>query len=261
MSASEETPPSVIYAIGDIHGFPCLLDKAAAWIAADREARGGPDAAVVTLGDYIDRGPDSAGVIERLANNPFAPARHIALKGNHEDAMLGFLDDPDANEYWLMIGGERTVRSYGLSLSDYLGQVTLVPLARDLETAIVARHLDFLQSLSTSWIAGDLMFVHAGIRPGVPLERQDPHDLIWIREEFLTFDAPLPKFVIHGHTPVRRAEVRRNRIDLDTGAGFGGHLSVLAVDETSFDLVEFHHGEDEPTGHPAFPMPRPDREG
>ncbi|NRG17951.1 serine/threonine protein phosphatase [Rhizobiales bacterium] len=261
MSATEKTSPALIYAIGDIHGTCGLLGKAARWISEDRRARGNPDTAVVTLGDYIDRGPESAAVIERLANNPFAPARHIALKGNHEDAMLGFLDDPFAGEYWLTIGGVQTIRSYGLSICDYRGEAGLLSLARDFKAAIPPRHLGFLEGLATSWTAGDLMFVHAGIRPGVPLEQQDPNDLIWIRDEFLTFDAPLPRFVIHGHTPVGRAEVRRNRMNIDTGACFGGHLSVLAIDETNFDLVEFHHGEDEPIGHPAFPMPRSGREG
>lgn len=261
MNPTDETPPALIYAIGDIHGHPRLLDRATEWIAEDRKARGDPETVVVTLGDYVDRGPDSAGVIDRLTNNPFAPATYIPLKGNHEECMLRFLDDPAAAEYWLTFGGVETIRSYGIAVSDYRGEAGLSSLARDFKAAIPHAHLAFLENLSTCWIAGSLMFVHAGIRPGVPIEQQDPNDLIWIRDEFLNHDGPLPKFVIHGHTPVSRAEVRRSRIDIDAGACYGGHLCVLAVDETTFDLVEFHHGEDEPIGHPAFPMPRPDREG
>jgi serine/threonine protein phosphatase 1 len=220
---------SRIYAIGDIHGRLDLLDRAIAAIERDVKERG-PAALTVTLGDYVDRGPSSNGVLERLAANPF-PTPYVALKGNHETFMEAFLADPTLGSQWRDFGGLETLHSYGVPVGRLMMSRNYDEAARALREALPASHTGFMQSMKTSHSHGKYFLCHAGVRPGVPLDRQDEHDLLWIRGEFLASDVDFGKIVIHGHTPVEQPEVKANRINIDTGAFATGNLTCVALDE------------------------------
>lgn len=212
-----------IYAIGDVHG--CADRLAALHAEIARDARDDPAEAVVLvhLGDYVDRGADSAGVLDQLlAPAPVPGAAMVTLLGNHEAMMLAACDrwaPPDAMTYWLENGGAATLASYGTSAED-----------PEFRAAIPLAHLELLHRCPRLWAVGDYLFVHAGIRPEVPLDRQDPFDLIWIREPFLSFDGDLPQIVVHGHTPAPAPVIRSHRIGIDTGACFGGMLTCLVLE-------------------------------
>lgn len=217
-----------IYAIGDIHGRLDLLDRAIDAIDRDLREQGG-DAITVTLGDYIDRGPASRGVLDRLSVNPF-PTPYVALKGNHELMLDAFLADPALGPQWRDFGGLEMLHSYGIPAGRFmLGRD--YPAAAEALRSAIAPHMPFLQSLKTSFSHGKYFFCHAGVRPGVPLDRQNDHDLMWIRAEFLGSDMDFGKIVVHGHTPVERPEVLPNRINIDTGAFATGQLTCVALDE------------------------------
>ncbi|MBX6376247.1 MAG: serine/threonine protein phosphatase, partial [Acetobacteraceae bacterium] len=195
--------------------------------AIRRAAAGRPPAertVLVHLGDYVDRGPDSAAVVERLLRGPppLPGAEVINLVGNHEVMMLDAFDPrsaPGAIGFWLDNGGAATLASYGAEVED-AASWELVP----------QEHLAFLRRCALSWRAGGYLFVHAGVRPGVPLDRQDPFDLVWIREPFLSFQGELDAVVVHGHTPSAMPEVLPHRIGIDTGAVFGGALTCLVLE-------------------------------
>ena len=218
-----------IYAIGDIHGRIDLLRAAHDRVAADRAREGAGDAPLVHLGDLVDRGPDSAGVVDLLCDLAARDRRVVVLRGNH-DAMLGaFLRGTPSIERdrYLEpgIGGRDTLRSYGVDPD-------LPPAARvaALADAVPRAHRAFLAGLPLTHREGDCLFVHAGIRPGVPLDAQHPDDLIWIREEFLHDTRDHGALVVHGHTPVDRVTHHGNRLAIDTGAAFGGPLSAVAIE-------------------------------
>jgi diadenosine tetraphosphatase ApaH/serine/threonine PP2A family protein phosphatase len=216
--------PSRLYAIGDIHGRLDLLERAIEAIGRDVE-RHGPAALTVTVGDYIDRGPDSRGVIERLAANPF-PTSYVALKGNHESFLELFLADSTTGLHWRVQGGDETLFSYGVDL-----HLSDEEAAERLRAALPPAHVRFLQALKMSHTVGKYFFCHAGVRPGVPLERQDDQDLLWIRGDFLNSTADFGKIVVHGHTPVAEPQVLANRINIDTGAFATGRLTCVALDD------------------------------
>ncbi len=228
---------TVVYAIGDMHGCLDLLERAIDEIAEDQARRDGGKAFVVTLGDYIDRGPQSAAVVDRLSSNPFGAATHIPLLGNHEEAMLGFLQDPERWAPWLGMGGMATLSSYGIEEQGFHGSGALRALAAALAKAVPQSHRSFLEGLVTHWSIGDYFFVHAGIRPEVPLESQSIDDLLTIRGPFLRWSRPFPKIVVHGHTPVDNVDFRSNRINIDTGACFTGRLSVLALTNEGAEVL------------------------
>lgn len=218
--------PERIFAIGDIHGRLDLLERAIAAIRRDIEEYG-TAALTVTLGDYIDRGPQSRGVLDRLIDNPF-PTSYVALKGNHEDMLEAFLADPATGPYWRQQGGLETLQSYGVHVGGLMG--ASYAAARDqLRAALPEAHLQFLRALKTSFSRGKYFFCHAGVRPGVPLERQSDEDLLWIRNDFLGSHADFGKIIVHGHTPVREPEVLPNRIGIDTGAFATGRLTCVAL--------------------------------
>ncbi|WP_108683029.1 metallophosphoesterase family protein [Methyloceanibacter sp. wino2] len=221
----------VVYAIGDIHGRSDLLTELLALIESDAAAAGTAAKTLVFLGDYVDRGPDSRGVIELLsADLPPGFDTHF-LKGNHEQFLLDFLDDPSSLDGWLRNGGEQTLRSYGVDI-DGLQDRHAPPMAwrEAFLEALPEAHLRFLTTLELKCVVGDYVFVHAGLRPGVPLDRQVPQDLLWIRHEFLDSEEPFGKIVVHGHTPERTPVVRPNRIGIDTGAVFSGSLTALRLE-------------------------------
>jgi serine/threonine protein phosphatase 1 len=228
-----------LYAIGDIHGCDDMLAEAHTLIAADLADSPVGDHRIIHVGDYIDRGPDSAAVIERLAAMTSADPRVICLKGNHDALLAGFLADPDADgPTWLANGGEATLSSYGIMANQFFwGGADFRGLARRCTDVLSWSHRSFIQDLKLTVRFGDYLFVHAGIRPGVPLAAQDPEDLIWIREEFLLDGRDHGVVVVHGHTPVSIPEVLPNRINIDTGAVYGGMLTCLVLEGTAYRFL------------------------
>jgi serine/threonine protein phosphatase 1 len=219
-----------VYCVGDVHGRDDLLLEMAERIDADMETRSFDHAVTVFLGDYVDRGPGSMRVVERLAYGEW-PTPMIALAGNHEDLLLAFLEDEGILEAWRNLGGLETLHSYGVD-------VGLAMAGRDfkaVQAAFVARlperHRRFLETLKVSTTIGDYFFCHAGARPGVPLDRQDRDDLLNIRDPFLSSDAEHGKLVVHGHTPSVRPQVCPNRIGIDTAAYATGRLTCLVLEK------------------------------
>lgn len=218
-----------LYAIGDVHGRLDLLERAIRAIERDVAERGGM-ALTVTLGDYIDRGPQSRGVIERLADNPFATP-YVALKGNHEALLEAFLADPAVGSHWRRLGGLETIASFGVPVQQLMLGRNYEEAAARLREALTPQHLDFLAALKTSVVVGRYFLCHAGVRPGIPLEHQRDDDLLWIRDEFLHSTADFGKIVVHGHTPVAEPEVLPNRINIDTGAFMTGRLTCVVLEK------------------------------
>lgn len=220
--------PAAVYAIGDVHG--ChrqLLEMEQAIIADAAPMRG--EKWIVTLGDYIDRGPDSAAVIEHLLQPLPDGFRRYCLRGNHEQIMLDFLRDPANHSYWLDEGGEATLASYGIDLErEFQGDV-LGGFMAYLYEQIPPAHLEFIAGLPLLLSLPGWLFVHAGVRPGVEIDRQSPEDLIWIREPFLS-GAGMPGVrVVHGHTPTREPVVTPARIGIDTRCFHTGRLTAVRV--------------------------------
>jgi serine/threonine protein phosphatase 1 len=214
------------YVIGDVHG---CLDRLVAlhWkIARDLAARPVRDSLLVHLGDYVDRGPDSAGVLWLLAGTLAPPVtRRVDLRGNHEmmmqDALAGH---KGAASLWLDNGGEQTLSSYGVA-------DTLAVRPAEWAAKIPPAHTAFLSGLDSMHREGSYLFVHAGIRPGVSIRSQKVEDLMWIREPFLSDRGRRDVVVVHGHTPRPEVEIFENRIGIDTGAVMGGTLTCLILEE------------------------------
>lgn len=208
-----------VYAIGDVHGCAGKLASLHEAVARDWALSPAERCAIVYLGDYVDRGPDSAAVLEQLCGSlPVDGAERIALRGNHEAMMLESMaagPGTVAEDMWLWNGGDATLSSYG---------------ARQGALVLPLRHHALLAAMPLSWEAGDYLFVHAGIDPRRPLEAQRNQDLLWIREPFLSWPRALPRIVVHGHTPCRAPELRPNRIGIDTGAVAGGRLTCLVLE-------------------------------
>ncbi|WP_334432027.1 metallophosphoesterase family protein [Bradyrhizobium sp. AZCC 1610] len=216
-----------IYAVGDIHGRADLLSEITARIDDDIRRRPIAHTVEVYLGDYIDRGPHSRTVIDLLAVRLVAN-RAVCLRGNHEAVMEGFLQDPAILQYWLPLGGMQTLASYGIELHDETETASDLRL-RFLD-AFPRAHELFMQCLHNQFSCGDFLFVHAGIRPEIPIAQQDVNDLIWIRNEFLDSTRSHERFVVHGHTPVPHPEIRPNRINIDTCAWRTGTLTCIAIE-------------------------------
>ncbi|MCP1845582.1 serine/threonine protein phosphatase 1 [Bradyrhizobium sp. USDA 4524] len=218
-----------LYVIGDIHGRSDLLDKIADLIRQDLADRPVADAFTITLGDYVDRGPDSRGVLDRLTRNTF-PTPYVPLKGNHEEMLQLFLVDPEIGADWRRWGGLETIQSYGVSASTLMIGKGFEQTSRAFRAAVPDEHLAFISSLKLSISVGKYFLCHAGVRPGIPLDQQRPTDLLWIRDEFLSSKTDFGKIVVHGHAPVEEPEVRPNRINVDTGAFTTGCLSCLVLE-------------------------------
>ena len=222
--------PAAIYAIGDVHGCLDLLIAAEQRVLADAAAFAGPKL-IVMLGDYVDRGPKSAGVIDHL-QRPLAATdtTRVCLRGNHDQAFADFIDDPTGNLGWLEYGGEATLRSYGIDakhvLRDGGGLATLAAIVRE---TVPDWHRAWLMQLPVLLQAGDVVFAHAGVQPGIPIAEQDDLDLMWIREPFLADGPQLPLTVIHGHTPAKAPSFGPGRIGIDTAAFATGILTALRV--------------------------------
>jgi serine/threonine protein phosphatase 1 len=218
-----------VYAIGDVHGRLDLLEAMHRRILIENEKSPPFDWVVIHLGDYVDRGPDSKGVLDLLVNLQKKTHRMLTLAGNHDVGLLEFLATGDGYGLFARNGGRQTALSYGIDI-DFNDPGSVAAGRKALAEAVPQAHVEFLRGLRRSMVFGDFFFCHAGIRPGVDLDRQDPDDLIWIRWEFLENPHLHPKIIVHGHTPVSDVEVRTNRVNLDTGAYSSGRLSAIAID-------------------------------
>ena len=228
---SPRTPAKTrVYAIGDVHGRLDLLDRLLVQIETDAETTVDIRRVLVMLGDYVDRGPDSAGVLDRLnalrGDGALTGFDIHLLKGNHEDMMLAFLAGQGEREAatWLANGGAATLVSYGLDPTLDVGTLRLRFMK-----ALPPAHKSILRGLETCVVLGDYGFVHAGVRPGVPWHLQDPNDHLWIRKDFLDSGADFGVIVVHGHAAADVVEVRTNRINVDTRAWASGTLTCLVA--------------------------------
>jgi diadenosine tetraphosphatase ApaH/serine/threonine PP2A family protein phosphatase len=231
-AASERWVPDGmrVYCVGDVHGRHDLLQQMAECVEADIKSSSFDNAETVFLGDYVDRGLGSIHVVEQLARGEW-PTPIVALAGNHEDLLITFLEDERVLEAWRSLGGLETLHSYGVDVGPAMAK-------RDfgaVQTAFAARfpqpHRQFLERLKVSTAIGDYFFCHAGVRPGVPLDRQTRNDLLTIRDTFLSSDVEYGKLVVHGHTPSVVPEIRPNRIGIDTAAYATGRLTCLVLEK------------------------------
>jgi serine/threonine protein phosphatase 1 len=246
-------PPGLrVYAVGDVHGRADLLRRLHAEIAEDAAlAPAGVERVLVYVGDYVDRGLESAEVLDALIERPLQGFHTIHLLGNHDAWLLAFLDDEAVGPAWLRYGGDTTLASYGLRpTSPVDDQEHLKRLQGELRQRLPAAHRAFLESLPLSFELGDYLFVHAGVRPGVPLEQQEPQDLLWIREPFLSFAGDHGRVIVHGHTVSPEPVLRVNRIGVDTGACWTGRLTCLVLED---DSQRFLTATPRPTDREAAP--------
>jgi serine/threonine protein phosphatase 1 len=236
------TEGELVYAVGDIHGRYDLLKAALRKIAVDCEDEGGGRLPMlILLGDYIDRGPDSAKVLQALVwlSRRGEFALHL-LKGNHEQGLLGFLEEPERRADWLQFGGAETLASYGVAPPPVGAEPMALVRGRDaLLDQLPASHLQLLQELEPMVVLGDYAFVHAGVRPDRPLADQAESDLLWIRRGFVDAPGPFERVIVHGHTWLgEQPQVTEHRIGLDTGAYATGVLTVARLDEKGMRLVQ-----------------------
>ncbi|MFN7358141.1 metallophosphoesterase family protein [Brevundimonas sp.] len=231
----------VVWAIGDVHGRADLLAPLLEVVEAD--ARGLPTH-LVMLGDYVDRGRDSRGALQLLCDlEARGRVQLTALRGNHEDRMLAFLTEPQIGPSWCDYGGRDALASYQVASPAGRGDAEgWTQTARALGDALPEAHRRLLGGLSSSVEHGDYFFAHAGARPGIALEAQDPEDLMWIREPFLSDRRPFEKVVVHGHTPVDQPHIDARRINLDTGAYATGVLTALRLERDTRRFVQARAG-------------------
>lgn len=237
------TPPNTrLYAIGDLHGHREPLASMLDLIEEDMRGRQIKNVRVVLLGDYVDRGPDSAGLIDDLIalKQRDSAVEFVFLKGNHENGMLSFMREPTGKRSdWLEWGGVETLQSYGIEVDadcslDHQAQ----ELSKRLSEAMPQAHLDFLNALELYHICGGFLCVHAGIRANFPLAEQEERDLTFIREGFLDYDGLHPWRVVHGHTITKQPEILPNRINVDTGLYKHGVLSCAVIENDQIDILQ-----------------------
>lgn len=228
-----------LYAIGDVHGCLDQLQILNAIIENDMESRPVPTYQIIFLGDYVDRGPDSRACIQFLIDKMAVDPNIFCLSGNHEDKLLTFLNDPVRTAHsFLTYGGDQLSLSYGVTPVPVTAQEQAFINLRDrLKSAIPKEHLSFMETLPTSHVAGDYMFVHAGVMPDRALENQTDHDLMWTRAPFLNHKDPLSKVIIHGHTPHIEPEIAINRINVDTLAYDTGNLTCVALEGNEYRFL------------------------
>lgn len=219
-----------VYAIGDVHGRADLLLRLLDLIVADNARRGPLPLQIILLGDLIDRGPQSAEVIESMLLAMDSPKTRF-LKGNHEEVFIrAARGDVGAAHFCRRIGGAETLASYGLRLSEQ-ENMSDAAIAEWMLQHIPHAHVDFLDGFEDSIEIGDYVFVHAGLRPGVSIRDQKPADLRWIREQFLNHDKPFERIVVHGHSISETIDERPNRIGIDTGAYHSGRLTAIGLQD------------------------------
>jgi serine/threonine protein phosphatase 1 len=238
---------TVLYVVGDIHGRADLLHGLLRKIAHDA-VKHAPDTQreLIFLGDYVDRGADSKGVIDMIlsteAERDFWTV--TALKGNHEAALLDFLGDPGVWGMWQGFGARETLLSYGVSPPAPGSEAgDWARASRQLNAAMPPEHRRFLEQLELAVVRGDYLCVHAGVKPGMPLDQQAEEDLLWIREEFLRNERRLDKVIVHGHTPAEEAYIGLHRIGLDTGAYATGLLTAIKLQDSQQTLIQARPGD------------------
>lgn len=228
-----------VYVVGDIHGRADLLRELHEMIRVDwSDLPADWRKVVVYLGDYVDRGEESRQVIELLVDEPLTGCETVHLKGNHEAEMQDFLMNPVGGHMWTQFGGMATALSYQVRVPPMISAEERMRALRDqLLEAMPTAHQAFLSSLRFRYELGDYFFVHAGVRPDLPLSRQRPPDLLWIREPFLLHDAPLEKRIVHGHTVMEAPVVAPHRIGIDTGAWYSGRLTCLVLEGAQYRFL------------------------
>lgn len=228
-------PGERIYAVGDIHGRLDLFVKLMAQIEADDQARGRADTTVILLGDLVDRGPDSSGVIATARD--WATRRPVRfLAGNHEEMFLGAFERDETLRHFLRHGGRETLLSYPID-PDVYNRTTIEELREMLPHFVPAEDVEFMRAMEDHIRIGDYVFVHAGIRPGVPIVEQHTSDLRWIRGEFIEDRTPRDFAVVHGHTITDAPEIDPLRIGIDTGAFASGRLTAIGLEDTRRWLI------------------------
>ena len=232
-------PGQRVYAIGDIHGRADLLDQLTTAILDDSRAwrAEGNTITVVYLGDYVDRGPDSKSVIERLLAPP-ADFHAVFLLGNHDKVLLDFLQEPGLFRSWREFGARETLLSYGVVPPLFDRDEVYIEARDAFAEALPRTHLQFFKGLHLSAEIGEYYFVHAGVRPGTGLDDQTVEDRLWIRGEFLSSTADFGAVIVHGHTPTELPVVRPNRIGVDTGACMTGCLTAVVLEGDGYRFLQ-----------------------
>lgn len=233
----------LVYAIGDIHGRLDLLTVLMETIIVHAEHLKQQDYAlegtIVFVGDYIDRGQHSKQVIDYILYDLPDEFDVVYLKGNHEEMLLAYLEDAEKGYVWTLNGGTETLRSYGILRSAQEPDVMQMEnLRKEFIRAMPTQHYQFLRILSPYQVIGDYCFVHAGLRPGVPIDNQEEKDLLWIRQDFLGSDFDFGKVVVHGHTPEKEVQMRSNRIGIDTGAFMTNILTAVALYDDKMEFLQ-----------------------
>ena len=240
-------PETVVWAIGDIHGQDDLFESLISAVEADL-AKSDKRRVVILLGDYIDRGLGSAKVVDRIFSLRDALAkagvRLVLLKGNHEDLLLRFIDDPATGPAWMNVGGSETLLAYGIQPPATNDTAGWLEASNRLLSTMPLDHLTFYEDLDLQYQEGDFHFVHAGVRPGASLDQQAPEDLLWIRDSFLKDTRPLEKVIVHGHTPGPDVFADHRRICLDTGSYATGLLTGLRLEGSTRLLLQSRRGRD-----------------
>lgn len=229
-------PGERYYAVGDIHGRRDLFDALMEAVDEDDAQQGEANTTVVLLGDLVDRGPDSAGVVRHA--RAWAERRNVRfLAGNHEEMFLESFEDTGMLRHFLKHGGRETLLSYGIS-REVLRRTTIEELQDEMRRTVPAADINFLRGFEELIVAGDYAFVHAGIDPTKGIDEQSRGDMLWIRERFLRHDAPLSHTIVHGHTIAEEVEQTRHRIGLDTGAFRTGVLTALVLEGTGRRILQ-----------------------
>ena len=227
-----------LYAIGDIHGCLGPLRNLLGQVREDAAAHRAQRKVVVYLGDYVDRGTDSRGVIDLLLSNPLPGFEAVHLKGNHEDSLLRFLEDEQIGPQWFSYGGDATLYSYGVRPPRIItDKQELQRAQREFARKLPIEHRAFFNRLALMHVEGDYAFVHAGVRPRVPLDHQISEDVLWIRDEFLQSSLDFGKIVVHGHSISETPTLRPNRIGIDTGAFASGRLTCLVLEKAQREFL------------------------
>lgn len=239
-----------IYAIGDVHGRADLLERLVRHIRFDLEADPPDSAICVLLGDYIDRGPDSARVLSFIAGNGL-PVPSVILRGNHEQMLIDFLDQASHLDTWRQFGALETLYSFGVSVRDVARGQGFGEARSMLKAALAPRVEKLLRNTRSGFEIGGYFFCHAGIRPGVRLAHQIDSDLLWIRDEFTASTVDHGHIIVHGHTAVEQPEICRNRINIDTGAYLSGTLTCLVLQGHSQRFISVETGT-EPASSPGI---------
>lgn len=220
-------PGHFVVAVGDVHGRLDLVENL--WVQIDAASRlsSARRRTLIFVGDYVDRGPQSRELVDRLLKG-FTGFETVYLKGNHDDTLLQFLTDPSIGDAWRNFGGIETLQSYGVT---HAQDKNWSQTRSEFAAALPREHLEFFKNLRLHVTIGDYVFVHAGLKPRVPLEEQSETDLLWIREAFLDSTVNFGRVVVHGHTPTDAPVVRPNRIGIDTGAYITNNLTAVILEE------------------------------